>query len=113
MKKRGKVLREPNSGPGLVMIEGQQFRFSVDTASRSQARPKPGVNVEVELDENLQVIGIAAIPDSQIGPQHAQETPAEVVMDGRIARRQLAARLVALALIAAALLLMGWFFLKN
>lgn len=71
MRVRGKVLREPDSGPGLLMIEGRQFRFSREAVWQSAVAPKPGLAVTVELDRDLQVVGITAIPEAQL----AEEQP--------------------------------------
>lgn len=65
MKTRGKILREPSHGPGIVMIEGQQFRFE-SGVWQSEASPKPGVVVEVHLDRNLQVIGLHAVAEDRM-----------------------------------------------
>jgi hypothetical protein len=65
MKKRGNILREPRHGPGLLMIEGRQFRFSLDGMWKSKLPPRPGLLVDVELDPSSQIIAIAAAGDLQ------------------------------------------------
>src|SRR5215469_10588296 len=65
MRVRGKVLREPGAAPGLLMIDGQQFRFWLDGVWHSDLRPKPGLAVNVELNRELQVVGITVIPEGQ------------------------------------------------
>ena len=35
MTKRGRVLRVPGDTPGLLMVEGQQFRFAADSLWKS------------------------------------------------------------------------------
>lgn len=65
MRARGKVLREPGAAPGLLMIDGQQFRFWLDGVWHSDLRPKPGLAVNVELNRELQVVGITVIPEGQ------------------------------------------------
>ena len=54
-------MREPNVGPGLLMIEGCQFQFSRDVIGKSEIAPKAGSVVEVELDQNQRVIAIKAV----------------------------------------------------
>lgn len=112
MKARGKVLREPNSGPGLLMIDGQQFRFAIEGVWRSEASPKPGLNVEVELDRNLQVTGITAIPDSPIARAQGQTVIVSVKEkeDGRAQKR--IAKL-GVPVVFATVLLLVWFFLTK
>jgi len=45
-RKRGKVLREPGAGPGLMIVEGQQFSFSLTDLWQSPQPPKIGMTVE-------------------------------------------------------------------
>jgi hypothetical protein len=37
---RGKILRGASRSPGVVMIEGQQFRFQPEGVWQSEAAPK-------------------------------------------------------------------------
>lgn len=80
MRARGKVLREPDVGPGLLMIDGQQFRFW-PAGWHSEIAPKPGLAVNVELNRHLEVVRVTAIPEApQKGlaqtavPQSAQKS---------------------------------------
>lgn len=66
VKARGKILREPTQHPGIVMIQGQQFRFQVEGVWRSETAPKAGLVVDVDLDNNLQVIGMSVVTDSEL-----------------------------------------------
>lgn len=65
MKARGKILREPTQSLGIVMIQGQQFRFPRIGVWHSEIPPKPGLVVDVDLDNNLQVIGMSVVTDSR------------------------------------------------
>ena len=95
------------------MIEGQQFRFALDGVWRSEVPPKPGLDVEVELDHILQVTGITVVPAFRIEREHAQGKRSIVKrMDGD-AGHKLIAKFVALALVAIGLLLAGWYLLRN
>lgn len=66
MTKRGKVLRVPGDTPGLLMVEGQQFRFAVDGRWKSPVAPAPGLVVDVDLDGNSRLIGVVPVADSQL-----------------------------------------------
>lgn len=112
MKARGKILRVATSDPGLVMIDGQQFHFSTGGVWRSEVRPRPGLDVEVELDNNLQVTGMTVIPDSQVEDEHAQRI-AERETNANKVSHKLFARFAVMALIVATLCFLGWFFLKH
>ncbi|HEX6802358.1 MAG TPA: hypothetical protein VF133_01640 [Terriglobales bacterium] len=113
MKARGKVLREPNAGPGLVMIDGQQFRFWLDGIWRSETLPTRGLAVEVELDQSLQVTGMTPIPE----PQVARDQVEAVLSQPKHHRTEIAHGMVhkigPSAILAAGLLLIGWFFLGT
>jgi len=77
MRTRGKVLRVPNGAPGLVMIEGQQFRFSRESAWRSEVAPEPGLLVSVDLDRDLQVVAVTPIPEAQLEKERAEGASCE------------------------------------
>jgi len=66
MKKRGKILRDPSSGTGLLMIEGRQYPFSRDVAGRSPIAPRPGLVVDVEFDVQGEVESFSAVSESQL-----------------------------------------------
>src|SRR5258708_1220770 len=107
MKLRGKVLREPNAGPGLMMVEGQQYKFSLDGVWKSETLPKPGLDVDVDLDQNLQILAITAIPESQIAKEQAEKAMAKAKEKGGELFRKVVAKCGAPALVAAALLILG------
>lgn len=111
MKTRGKVLREPNSGPGLLMIDGQQFRFQLDGVWKSETAPRAGQAVEVNLDQNLQVTEITAVPEAQIAREHAEAAVSLAKEKGGEIARKAVARFGAPILIATGILLVGWFLL--
>jgi hypothetical protein len=68
MAKRGRVLREPYAGPGLVMVEGRQYPL-VQDLWRSEVRARPGLAVNVDFDPNGNLRSITAIPESMDGKQ--------------------------------------------
>jgi hypothetical protein len=74
MKKRGKVLRDPRTGPGLLMIEGRQYRFCLEGIWKSEIPPKPGLTVEVKLDHAGQILAITAVSDSQLAEEQAERS---------------------------------------
>jgi hypothetical protein len=62
-RKRGKVLREPGAGAGsgLLIIEGQQFPFSLNDLWQSPQPPKIGMSVEAEFSRDGKLVGIRAL----------------------------------------------------
>jgi hypothetical protein len=71
MKKRGKVLRDPSAGPGLLMVEGQQYPFALEGVWKSEIAPKAGLAVDVDFEPNGEIGGITAISDSQLAKEQA------------------------------------------
>lgn len=72
MRTRGKVLRIPNVAPGLIMIQGRQFKFSTETDWKSDVQPIPGLEVNVELDRELQIIAVTPVPESQLAREQGE-----------------------------------------
>ncbi len=63
MTKRGRILRDPSLGPGLVMVDGQQYRFALERIWKSEVLPRPGLAVEVDFDSRGEVSAISAVPE--------------------------------------------------
>jgi len=76
MRTQGKVLRVPNVAPGLIMIQGRQFKFSGNTVWKSEVEPTPGLVVDVDLDRDLQVVAVTPVPESQRAGEPAADRPA-------------------------------------
>ena len=73
MRKRGKVLRDPRAGPGLLMIEGRQYRFLLDSVWKSEGPAKPGLPVDVDFGQDGQIVAISVVPDSQLAESAKQK----------------------------------------
>ena len=71
MRKRGKVLRDPQAGPGLLMIEGRQYPFLL-TVWNSEGPPKPGLPVDVQFAQNGQILAVTVVSESQIAKERTE-----------------------------------------
>lgn len=71
MRKRGKVLRDPFAGPGLLMVEGRQYPFSLESLWKSEGPPKPGLPVDIEFGQSGQIIAISVVPESDLAREKA------------------------------------------
>jgi hypothetical protein len=111
MKKRGKVLRDPNAGPGLLMVEGQQYLFALEGVWKSEAPPKPGLVVDVEFDQDRQIVAITTVPESQLAKEQAEAAMAVAKEKGAALASGLVAKFGLPTLVAEGLLILGWFFL--
>jgi hypothetical protein len=111
MAKRGKVLRDPQAGPGLLMVEGQQYQFSLEGVWRSEAPPKPGLVVDVELEPSGKVIAITVVPESQLAKEQAEAAMAVAREKGAALASGMVAKFGMPSLVAGGLLIIAWFFL--
>jgi hypothetical protein len=113
MSIRGRVLRDPSTnGPGLLVVEGQQLSFLLEGTWKSLTLPKPGLEVEVEFNQDGTVSSLVAVPEAQLAREQAQRT--------LNAARERSSALAASALerfgmptlAATGALVLGWFFLN-
>src|SRR3954451_13551581 len=111
MSKRGKVLRDPYAGPGLLMVEGQQYPFVLDGIWKSEIPAKVGLPVDVEFNPGGGVCGITAITESQLAKEHAEIALAAAREKGAAVASNLVAKFGIATLVAEGLLIVAWFFL--
>ncbi len=111
MTKRGKVLRDPHAGPGLLMVEGQQYPFALEGVWKSEVAPKPGQVVEVEFTPQGAIQGIVAVSDSQLAKEQADKAIAAAREKGGAAIAAVFAKVGIPGLVAGGLLLISWIFL--
>src|SRR5689334_18345042 len=109
MKKRGKVLRDAHTGPGLLMVEGQQYPFVLEGVWRSEVPAKPGLVVEVEFDPQGNIAGITAVPESQLAKEQAEAALAVARQRGSQLGSAMVAKFGAPSLIGAGALILAWF----
>lgn len=79
MGKRGRVLRDPHQGPGLLMVEGRQYPFLMDKIWRSEVPATPGLVVDVDFDNQGNLNGITAVSKSQAGRSGHDALPSRSV----------------------------------
>ncbi|HZY71905.1 MAG TPA: hypothetical protein VFE22_02220 [Edaphobacter sp.] len=113
MKKRGKVLRDTSSGPGMLMVEGKQYTFPLEDVWKSEAPPRPGIVVDVELSDEGTVQSVTAVPESQIAKEQAEQALAVARARGGALASSAVARFGMPTLAATGLLIVGWFFLST
>jgi hypothetical protein len=113
MSQRGKVLRDPHAGPGLLIVEGQQYPFVLEQIWQSELPPKPGLAVNVDFDLRGKIQAITAVPLSQLAHEQADiartaaKTKSAALGSGMVAKFGLS------RLIAASILILGWLFLTS
>jgi hypothetical protein len=107
MKKRAKILRDTTQGPGLLMMEGRQYRFSPE-AWKSDTLARPGLVVDVELGAQGGVQEITVVPEAQLAREQS-EAATSAATQNRPSNRLQNSTLIQLA--AAGLLAATWLFL--
>lgn len=112
MAKRGKVLRDPYAGPGLLIVEGRQYPFLIEGVWRSEVPPKPGLPVEVEFDSLDKVIGLTAVPESQIATEQAEIALKMAKKRGAALAASVVAKFGLQRIVAAGLIIFSWIFLS-
>jgi hypothetical protein len=113
MQKRGRVLRDTNSGQGLLMVEGQQYPFTLEGVWKSEAPPATGMVVEVEFDSNSRIVAVHAVNESQIAKEQAEVALNAAKEKGAALASGMVAKFGAPSLVAGGLLIVGWFFLST
>jgi hypothetical protein len=107
MAKRGRIVRDPTAGPGLVIVQGRQHLFGLEGVWRSEALPKPGAVVDVEFDDAGRVTAMQAVPEARLAREQAEAAIALATAGGA----GVVARVGLLPLAALGVLALGWFWL--
>jgi len=113
MSKRGTIMRDPSAGPGLVMVQGQQYQFALEGIWRSETLPKPGLVVDVDFDPVGQVTAMTPVAETRLAKEQADAALEFARAKGTALASGMVARFGAPRLIAAGLLVVGWFFLST
>jgi hypothetical protein len=113
MTRRGKVLRDTATGPGLLMVEGQQYPFTLEGVWRSETPPRPGMVVDVDMESSGQVTAVHAVPESQLAKEQAEAAMAAAKEKGAAVAAGLVAKFGIPHLVAAVLLVLGWIYFAT
>jgi len=111
MIKRGKILREATTGPGLLSVDGQHHQFSLDGVWRSPIPPTVGMAVDVEFAADTSILGIKQVSESQIAREQAEAVVKAARQKGGVLVSAAIARFGLPLLIATALMIISWTFL--
>ncbi len=111
MTRRGRILCAAAAGRGLLVVDGTQLLFTAETMWRSATPPTPGMVVDVDVD-GINVISVAAVPEGRLALELAGRVLDSARQRGMAVGQVAAARFGLPALVAAAALVAGWFFLR-
>jgi hypothetical protein len=110
---RGKIMRDTNVGPGIVLVNGEQKVFSLESHWKSSTPPKVGAVVEVELDSQGSTLAVTIIDEAERAKEHAQKALDFAAKNGKLYGGILLERVGALTLICTALMVIAWLFLAT
>lgn len=112
MARRGKILRDTSSGPGLLVVEGTQYPFTLEGAWKGEVPPKVGMTVDVEIGAGGEVFAVHPVAEGVLAKEQADQAMQALKDKGGAVAGAMVARFGARDLIALAALVLGWFFLK-
>lgn len=112
MKKRGKVLRDTSVGSGLLMVEGQQYPFTLEGMWQSEQAPRTNMAVEVTFGDK-EIVSIVPVPDAQLAREQADIALEAAKARGAQLANGLVARFGVPTLASIAALAVGWLVLNT
>lgn len=114
---RGTIIKAPDSTPGLLYVQGQQKSFTLEGIWRSPVAPAPNMIVDVDLDAAGNITGLTAVDQGQQPAAHTGQAGVAAAEQGKQAVEfakkgigEMAAKMGSLALGAAVLIVIAFFF---
>jgi hypothetical protein len=114
---RGTIIKVPDAGPGLLVINGQQKQFTLEGIWKSPVAPAVNMTVDVDLDAAGSVAAVTVVDAQQRAKEQmrqlggvAQERGKEAADMAKQGVGALAARMGTVALASAVLVWVAWFF---
>jgi hypothetical protein len=115
---RGTLIKVPDATPGLLLLNGRQYAFTLEGVWRSAVAPAPNQSVTVELDGTGALVAITVVDQGQIAKEKLAELSGVAQERGKVVAGQiqtgisaLAARMGAVTLSIAVLIWIVWFFI--
>lgn len=113
MKHRGRVLRDTNSGPGLISVDGKQLQFKLEEVWKSSLAPTPNMVVEVEINEAGEIVTAYAVDETQLAKEQASAAMNAAKEKGLQVFGTLKASVGTPVLISITALIVSWFLLNT
>lgn len=117
-RSRGTIIKVPDAGPGLLMVDGQQVTFVLEGRWKSAVAPAANMVVEVDLNEAGVVSAITVVDSQQLAKEKLDQLSGLAQQHGKeaaaIAKQgvgALAGRMGTPMLVAAVAIWIAWFFL--
>lgn len=108
---RGRVFRDTNAGPGVVLVAGEQKGFTLEQHWRSDMPPRVGDIVEIETDANGALISLRAVDNGTLAKEQAQKALQLAQAQGGDVAKALLSRVGWITLLATVMLGVAWYFM--
>jgi hypothetical protein len=115
---RSTIVKVPDATPGLLFINGQQKQFTLEGVWKSPVAPVANMSVDVELDGGGVITAITVVDANQIAKERLNQLGGVAQEQGKVVAKRakegvgaLAARMGTVALGAAVVVWIAWFFL--
>jgi hypothetical protein len=118
VKVRANILRAPGDSPGLLFVNGQQWPFTLENVWKSPVAPSVNMAVNVDFDGQGNIVGITAADTQPAARETVNQIGGSAQQQGKQAAEMarqgvgtLASRMGKVALGAAVILWIAWFFM--
>jgi hypothetical protein len=110
---RGKILRDTNSGDGILIINNEQKTFTLQKHWQSNTPPKVGGVVDVELGEAREVLSVQAVDEASIAKEQAQKAIELASSQGKIWLSIAVEKVGLPTLVSIVILAISWLYLST
>jgi hypothetical protein len=117
---RGTIIKTPENGPGLLVVNGQQKTFTLEGVWKSEVAPAVNMAVDIEFDGAGSIRGLTVVDAQRAAREKLEQIGGAAQEHGKQAAAiaskgigALAARMGKVTLTAAVIVWIGWFFMPG
>jgi len=110
---RGKILKDTNSGEGIVYVNEGQKSFTLQRHWKSATPPKVGGVVDVEFDSTGDLSAVYAVDETTLAKEQAEKALNVLGAYSKEGANQILARVSPSVLISLFVILISWTFLST
>lgn len=107
--RRGRILRDTNVGPGILVVDGMQHTFTLERLWRSDIPPRVGMTIDAFFDTEGILESVRAVSDAQVAKEQAQKALSGALRHGEAVGGAVRARFGATTIALEVLLLISFF----
>jgi len=94
---RGTLIKVPDATPGLLLLNGRQYSFTLEGVWRSALAPAPNQSVTVDLDSAGVVLSVSVVDQQQIAKEKLAEISGVAQERGKVVVGQIQSGIGALS----------------